>query len=80
MKPIVSTLAKITEQVFTAKSCNEAKTLAISYLETTRVKHKEQMIIEINKCTTLYQIQKYCCNSLLKYEGLSLNKKVGEAE
>ena len=32
------------------------------------------MINEIQKFTTLYQVQKYICNALLKFEGLGMSQ------
>ena len=39
-----STLTSITEQVWSAKTAQEAKTTIINYLETTNVKDKKKMI------------------------------------
>jgi hypothetical protein len=69
-----STLSAIAEQIFNAKTCTCAKEIFVNYVNSTRVKDKVKMITEVNKMTTLYQIQKYTANALLKFEGLGLNQ------
>lgn len=74
MKKIESTLNKITEQIFTSKDFKDAKQIMLDYLETTSVKDKVKMIEDVTKINNLISLQRYCANSLLKYEGLGTLK------
>lgn len=71
-----STLTSITEQVWSAKTAQEAKTVIIGYLETTNVKDKKKMIWDVSQLNNLTRIQFYFANSLLKFEGMGVGKKV----
>ena len=70
-----STLAKITEQVWAAKGANDAKNIIISYLDTTNVKDKKKMILEVESMNTLTEIHRYFANALLKFEGMGVSMK-----
>lgn len=72
---ITSTLAQIAEKVFAEKSINSAKKIFVDHVGSTKVKDKDKMINEVNKMTSLYQIQKYLANALLKYEGLGTSDR-----
>ena len=74
---IQSTLTKIAEQVFTAKSCDEAKKIALDYLSESKINEEDRvkMIAEIETKKDLVKLQIYIANALLKFEGLSLNDK-----
>ena len=73
---IQSTLTKIAEQVFTAKSCDEAKKIALDYLSESKINEEDRvkMIAEIETKKDLVKLQIYIANALLKFEGLSVNK------
>ena len=73
---IQSTLTKIAEQVFTAKSCDEAKKIALDYLSESKINEEDRvkMIAEIEQKKDLVKLQIYITNALLKFEGLSVNK------
>ena len=71
-----STLTSITEQVWSATTAQEAKSTIINYLETTNVKDKKKMIFDVSQLTSLTRIQFYFANSLLKFEGMGVGKKV----
>lgn len=71
-----STLTSITEQVWSAKTAQEAKTVIIGYLETTNVKDKKKMIWDVSQLNNLTRVQFYFANSLLKFEGMGVGKKV----
>ena len=68
-----STLTSITEQVWSAKTAQEAKTTIIDYLETTNVKDKKKMIWDVSQLNNLTRVLTYFTNSLLRFEGLSVN-------
>ena len=70
-----STLASITEQVWNAKTAQEAKTVIIDYLETTNVKDKKKMIFDVSQLNSLTRIQFYFTNALLKFEGMGVGVK-----
>jgi hypothetical protein len=73
---IQSTLTKIAEQVFTAKTCDEAKKIALDYLNESKINEEDRvkMIEEIQQKKELVKLQMYIANALLKFEGLSVNK------
>ena len=71
-----STLNSITEQVWSAATAQEAKNTIINYLETTNVKDKKKMIFDVSQLNSLTRIQFYFANSLLKFEGMGVGKKV----
>lgn len=68
-----STLASITNEVYSAKTAQEAKTIMINYLETTNVKDKKKMIWDVSQLNNLTRVLTYFTNSLLRFEGLSVN-------
>lgn len=72
-----STLTKIAEQVFTATSVQQAKQIALEFLDKSKIKEEDRkkMINEIETKTDLVKLQIYIANALLKFEGLSLNDK-----
>jgi len=72
-----STLTKIAEQVFSAKSVEQAKTIALDFLSESKINEadRKKMIAEIETKKDLVKLQIYIANALLKFEGLSLNDK-----
>ena len=68
---ITSTLASIASLVWEAKTAQQAKDTLIEHLRSTQVKDRDKMIDDVQKLSTLQQVQRYTANSLLKYEGLS---------
>jgi len=74
---LTSTLDKITEQVFGAKTCDEAKQIVIAYLNESKIKETDRikMINEVTNMKYLYKVQMYIANALLKYEGLGVGNK-----
>ena len=77
---IESSLANITNDVFNAKDFKTAQQIALAHLEECKIKEsdKQKMIEDINKLRNLEQLQFYCANSLLKYEGLGTGNKLTE--
>ena len=75
---ITSVLAEVASQVFTMKQMNEAKKLKVEFITNKNIKEEDKRLIlsNINKCNTLYSVHKYICNSLLMYEGHSINSKI----
>lgn len=72
-----STLTNIAEQVFSATSVEQAKTIALDFLSDSKIKEEDRkkMIAEIETKKDLVKLQIYVANALLKFEGLSLNSK-----
>lgn len=77
-----STLETISSQVFAAKTADEAKTIFFTFLEDKQIKQrdKDTMLRTIPTLMSLYQVQKYFTNCLLKFEGLSLTPKEGDVK
>ena len=72
-----STLTNIAEQVFSATSVEQAKTIALDFLSESKINEadRKKMIAEIETKKDLVKLQIYIANALLKFEGLSLNDK-----
>lgn len=73
---IKSIFEQIAEQVFDMKDVNVAKQFITEFVTSKDIKEqdKKTIIANVNACEHMYKIQSYICNSLLKYEGMSLNK------
>ena len=71
---LTSKLEKIAVQVNNATSLGEAKEIAFSGLMTVSINEKMKKIIldNIYKINDLFELQKYICNSLLFFEGMSM--------
>jgi hypothetical protein len=75
---IKSVLAEVAPQVFVMKHTNEAKEFISKFINDKNIKEEDKRVIlsNINKCNTIYSVHKYICNSLLMYEGHSINSKI----
>ena len=71
---LTSKLEKIAVQVNNSETLGEAKEIAFSGLMTVSINEKMKKIIldNIYKINDLLQMQKYICNSLLFFEGMSM--------
>ena len=65
-----STLSKITQEIYNAKTAQEAKAAMVTYLQSTRVKDRDRMIETVQAMSSLIKIQTYFSNCLLKFEGM----------
>jgi hypothetical protein len=76
MKSIKSILERAAEKVFTAKSLEEAKTLFINEVSSSKINEgdKVRMVNTVLELESLTRVQSYLANALLKYEGHSLSK------
>ena len=74
---IKSVFERIAPQIFAETDINKAKALALTFINETKVnvEDKAKITKDITECKSMYAFQRYICNSLLKYEGLSINKK-----
>ena len=73
---IKSIFEQIAEKVFEMKDKDAAKQFIIEFVNSKDIKEqdKKTIIANVTACKHMYKIQSYICNSLLKYEGMSLNK------
>jgi len=71
---LTSKLESIAKEVNCAPTLKEAKEIAFSGLMTVRINEKAKKVIldNIYKINDLLQMQKYICNSLLFFEGMSM--------
>jgi len=75
---IKSVLNGIITDIYSARlnklTVKEAKELFTKFVNTTKIKDtdKKKMLLEVNKLTTLRQIQMYTTNAMFKYEGLGI--------
>lgn len=67
-----SVLTKVAPEVFATTDALEAKQIVTDLIEHSRVKAKEKMLADLTSLATLYQVQRYFCNALLKFEGLGV--------
>lgn len=73
---IHSTLEQISSSIFQCRNLEEGKNMLVKYLQGKGIKEgdKKKMIWDISQIRSLYRLQYYVCNSLLKYEGLSVKQ------
>lgn len=73
---IHSTLEQVSASIFQCKNVEEGKQELIEYIQGKGIKEmdKKKMIWDISQIKSVYKLQYYVCNSLLKYEGLSLKR------
>ena len=71
---IKSVLNGIVTDIYSAQTVKEAKDLFIKFVDATKIKNtdKKKMLLEVERMTTLRQIQQYTTNAMFKYEGLGI--------
>ena len=71
---IKSIFEQIAEQVFVMRNINEIKTFIKSFVEEKNINNidKNTILMNVDKCKNVQAVQRYICNSLLKYEGMSV--------
>jgi hypothetical protein len=76
MIPIKSIFEEIADELFKQTNHRQAVKDILFYIngKNINVKDKTLIIYNVEQSQTLYKLQKYVCNSLLKYEGHSLLK------
>jgi hypothetical protein len=74
--PIKSIFEQIAEQVFNMRNPVQAKQFITEFVNGKDINDEDKKLIlrNISSIKTMDKIQSYICNSLLRYEGLSLNK------
>jgi len=73
---IKSIFEQIASEVFNMKDVNTAKQFVTDFVTNKKIKDEDKKVIidNVNNCKSISRIQSYICNSLLRYEGMSLNK------
>jgi hypothetical protein len=73
--PIKSIFEQIATPVFAMVNVNEAKQFIAEFVDNKDINDEDKKLIlrNISSIRTMDKIQNYICNSLLKYEGLSVN-------
>lgn len=71
-----STLTQVAEKVFQATNLKQAQDIITSHIGNTRINGEDKNAIMTNAMSakSLVRLQTYMCNSLLKFEGLGINK------
>lgn len=71
---IKSIFQEISETVFQMKNLDEAKNYIINFVSQRSINDKDKLSIlkAVSESKSLFKLQNYLCNSLLKYEGMSL--------
>ena len=74
---IKSIFEQIAEQVFVMRNINDIKTFIKSFVEGKNINNVDKNIIlnNVDKCKNVTAVQRYICNSLLKYEGMGVGVK-----
>ena len=77
---IKSIFEQIASQVFNMKDKDEAKRFITEFVNSKGIKDEDKHIIitNVNACPNMYKIQNYICNSLLKYEGMGVQKSTAK--
>jgi hypothetical protein len=72
---IKSVFEQIAAEVFTMRDVNKAKTFINEFITSKGINGVDKQVIinNVSKCTNISAIQRYVCNSLLKYEGMSVS-------
>jgi ferredoxin len=73
---IKSIFEQIAFEVFSIRDVNQAKQFITEFVSNKNIKDEDKKVIidNVNACKSISRIQSYICNSLLRYEGMSLNK------
>ena len=71
---IKSVLEQISTEVFGMRDVNQARTFIVDFLNSKSIKDEDKKLIirNIEGFKNINQIHRYLCNSLLKYEGMSV--------
>lgn len=72
---IKSVFEQIAGKVFTITNVTQAKTYITEFITSKGIDgtDKQTIVNNVNKCTSITQLQRYVCNSLLMYEGMGVN-------
>ncbi len=72
---IKSIFKQIAEKVFIMKDVNQAKQFITEFIKSKEIKDsdKQTIIKTVDECKNITKLHQYICNSLLRYENLSVN-------
>ena len=72
---IKSVFEQITSKVFTATNVNETKEYIIEFITSKGIDGTDKQVIvnNVTRCSSIKELQKYMCNSLLMYEGMGVS-------
>jgi len=72
---IKSVFEQISTEVFKMSNVNEAKLFINEFITNKGINGVDKQVIvnNVSKCTNISAIQRYVCNSLLQYEGMSVS-------
>jgi hypothetical protein len=72
---IKSIFEQISEQVFRMTNLSEAQAFVVDFVNSKNIndQDKKKIVYEAKNAKSLTRFQTYICNSLLKYEGMSVN-------
>jgi hypothetical protein len=73
---IKSIFEQISTEVFQMNNLDEMKRFTIDFVESKKIKDedKKRIVIAVVQLKSVSAFHRYICNSLLKYEGMSLSK------
>jgi len=73
---IKSIFEQISQKVFSMNNANDIKTYVTEFVNSKQIedRDKQGIIKNINECKNVVAMHRYICNSLLKFEGLSVNR------
>ena len=73
---IKSIFEQISSQVFSMTDLNQAKSFVTEFVSQKGIKEEDKVLIlnSIKDISSIIKLQSYLCNSLLKYEGMGMNK------
>ena len=73
-RKLKSQLENIATEVFTTPTLTEAKNIVVTFLEAHPKIPQQQLILkQVEMITNKPSLDKFICNSLLRFEGLSTN-------
>jgi len=72
---IKSVFEQIAGKVFTMTNVTQAKEYITEFITSKGIDgtDKQTIVNNVNKCTSIAQLQRYVCNSLLMYEGMGIS-------
>jgi hypothetical protein len=73
---VKSIFEQIKDEVFAAKNINDIKAFVVDFVQNKNIedKDKQAIIKSVSEIKTVAKFQLYICNSLLKYEGMGVNR------
>ena len=74
--PIKSIFQEITEWAFTTANLNDVKAQTIEFVKSKNINDidKAAIIKSVGECKSIVRFQTYIANSLLKYEGMGVDR------